>query len=111
MKKIFATCLLGASVMPSVIAQADAKRDAAFTALADSYFDTAYFPYQPTTGTLSGYHQYDAQIEDRPPKTIAAQIAPLHDYEKRVASIDPAGLSVTTRGDRELVLSSIRSSL
>ena len=27
-------------------------------------FDQAYFPYQPTAGTLAGFHQYDTQLED-----------------------------------------------
>ena len=86
-------------------------RDQAFAALADTYFDTVYFPYQPTVGTLTGYHQYDTKIEDASRASIDAQIAALHDFEKRIASFDASGLGQTARGDRELVLSSIHSTL
>lgn len=117
MKPAFALFLLGATLMQPALSQSTgyadmAPRDADFAALADSYFDTVYFPYQPTVGTLTGYHQYDTQIEDPSRKSIDAQIAALHEYEKRVVSFVPAaGLSVTASGDRELVLSNIRSTL
>jgi hypothetical protein len=44
----------------------------------DEYFDQVYFPYQPTQGTLTGYHQYDAKLEDPSRKSIDAEIARLH---------------------------------
>ena len=87
----------------------DAK--AAFVAASDEYFDQQYFPSQPTLGTLTGYHQYDTKLEDFSRKTIDAEIAALHDYEKKIAAIPAGPLDVTTRGDRELVLSSIRAAL
>jgi len=87
----------------------DAK--AAFVAASDEYFDQHYFPTQPTLGTLTGYHQYDTKLEDYSRKTIDAEIAALHDYEKKIAAIPAGPLDVTTRGDRELVLSSIRAAL
>ena len=87
----------------------DAK--AAFVAASDEYFDQQYFPSQPTLGTLTGYHQYDTKLEDFSRKTIDAEIAALHDYEKKIAAIPAGPLDVTTRGDRELVLSNIRSVL
>jgi len=83
----------------------------AFVAASDKYFDEVYFPYQPTLGTLTGYHQYDAKLEDYSRKHIDAQIAALHDYEKRIDAIAADKLDQTTRGDRELVLSNIRSTL
>ncbi len=36
---------------------------AAANQLVDRYFDT-YFRFHPTVGTLDGFHQYDAQLED-----------------------------------------------
>ncbi len=88
---------------------ADAKQT--FTAAADKYFDTLYFPYQPTLGTLSGYHQYDAKIEDLSRKNIDSQIAALHDFEKRIEAIPANGLDQTSHADRELVLANIRGTL
>ena len=82
-----------------------------FTDVSNAYLDEVYFPYQPTSGTLAGYHQYDAKLEDFSRKNIDAEIVALHDFEKRVEAIQAGSLDQTTRGDRELVLSSIRSTL
>jgi uncharacterized protein (DUF885 family) len=84
-----------------------------FAKVSDDYFDQVYFHYAPSTGTLSGYHQYDAQLEDFSRKSIDAQIAALKAFEKRVEAIpgDAGSLDLTTRGDREMVLGNIRSTL
>jgi len=84
---------------------------AAFTTASDEFFDQLYFPNQPTLGTLTGYHQYDSKLEDFSRKSIDAEITALHDFEKRIAAIPDASLDQTTRGDRELVLSNIRTTL
>jgi len=84
-----------------------------FQKVSDEYLDQVYFHFNPTGGTLVGYHQYDAQLEDLSRKNIDAEIAALKVFEKRVEAIhgDAAALDETTRGDRAMVLSSIRSSL
>jgi len=84
-----------------------------FQKVSDEYLDQVYFHYGPTGGTLVGYHQYDAQLEDMSRKNIDAEIAALKVFEKRVEAIhgDAAALDETTRGDRAMVLSNIRSSL
>ena len=82
-----------------------------FTTVAGQYFDQLYFPYQPTAGTLAGYHQYDAKLEDYSRRSMDAEIAALHDFEKKVSAIAPTGLDQTTRVDRELVLANIHSTL
>lgn len=82
-----------------------------FQKISDEYFDQLYFPSQPTAGTLAGYHQYDTQLEDYSRKSIDTQIVALKSFETRVAAIPPADLDQTTQGDRDLVLSSIRSTL
>jgi uncharacterized protein (DUF885 family) len=84
---------------------------AAFLTASDAYFDKLYFPNQPTLGTLTGYHQYDAQLEDFSRKSIDGEIEALHGFEKRIASISASSLDQTTRADRELVLSNIRATL
>ncbi len=82
-----------------------------FQKVSDEYFDQVYFPFSPTAGTLAGYHQYDARLEDFSRSAIDAQVAALKDFEARVSAIAPEGLDKTTRGDREMVLSNIRSTL
>ncbi len=82
-----------------------------FQTVSDEYLDQVYFHFAPTNGTLAGYHQYDTQFEDFSRKSIDAEITALKVFEKRVEAIhsDPAAL--TTRGDREMVLGNIRSTL
>jgi len=82
-----------------------------FQRVSDQYFDQVYFPYSPTNGTAAGYHQYDTQLEDNSRKSIDAQVAALHTFESRIAAIPAGDLDQTTRGDREVVLGNIRSTL
>jgi uncharacterized protein (DUF885 family) len=112
MNKAVSALILGASMLSAKMIPAlaqDANKN--FVDLSDAYLDQIYFPYQPTAGTLAGYHQYDTRLEDFSHKNVAAEISALHDFEKRVDAIPAASLSPVVRGDRELVLSSIRSNL
>ena len=69
----------------SYAAADDSKQ--AFIAVSDAYLDEVFFPYQPTTGTLTGYHQFDTKLEDLSRQSIKEQIAALHSYDKRVTAI------------------------
>ena len=82
-----------------------------FQHVSDEYFDQVYFPYQPTSGTVIGYHQYDTKLEDFSRNTIDAEIAALTEFEKRVSAIPASALDQTTRGDRQMVLNNIHSGL
>ena len=66
----------GVSLSASISHAAD-KGSAAWNSLADQYFESVYFPYQPTNGTLAGFHQYDAQLERYDRESIAKQTAAL----------------------------------
>jgi uncharacterized protein (DUF885 family) len=101
--------LLAGSISAS--AHAAPSGNAAWNALADQYFDEAYFPYQPTDGTLAGFHQYDAQLERFDRASIEKQIAALKDFEHRVSGFSPAGLDAWTAADRQLVLNNIHGTL
>jgi len=72
-----------------------------------------FFPYAPTNGTLVGYHQYDAQLEDYSRKNIDAEIAALKVFEKRIEAIYPDAVAAdfVPRSDRKIVLANIRSQL
>ena len=89
----------------------EASADAAFMALADDYFDNYYFPTNPTAATTAGIHRYDDRLEDFSRADVARQVRALRGYERRLAAVDGSRLSERVRGDRELLLSSIRSSL
>ncbi len=107
-------CLaLGVSLAGAGSAYAASARpgDAAFMHLADTYFDSYYFPNNPTAATAAGIHLYDARLEDYSRKGVDTQVAALKQWEAKVAAVDPTGLGETVQGDRELVLNSIRSSL
>lgn len=110
MKAVFSLLVIGVSMSTSVFASAENAQQQ-FQKVSDEYFDQVYLPYGPTGATLTGYHQYDTQLEDYSRKSIDAQVAALYAFEKRVEAIPPASLDQTTRGDREMVLSNIRSTL
>ncbi len=88
-----------------------AAADQAFAHLADQYFDTFYLPTNPSAATSYGVHQYDGKLEDYSRAGIASEVRALQDWERRVAAIDSGSLSLFVRGDRDLVLNNIRSSL
>ncbi len=100
----------GVSLSASISHAAD-KGNAAWNSLADQYFESVYFPYQPTNGTLAGFHQYDAQLERYDRDSIAKQTAALHAFERRVSAFPKDGLDEWTAGDRQLVLNNIHSTL
>jgi len=85
--------------------------DEGLMALADDYFDHFYFPSNPTAATIDGVHRYDDRLEDFGRAEVERQVKALQGYERRFQAVDPAGLSERVRGDRELLLSNIRSTL
>ncbi|WHZ18343.1 MAG: putative lipoprotein [Rhodanobacteraceae bacterium] len=111
--------LICALLLPSLaMARGDAPAaastnaaDQAFARLADQYFDTFYLPTNPSAATSYGIHRYDGRLEDYSRAGIDAEVKALEVWQSRVAAIDPASLSLFVRGDRDLVLNNIRSSL
>jgi uncharacterized protein (DUF885 family) len=100
------------SIRARLAQNADAsEKQAAWDKLADEYFDQIYFKFAPSAGTSAGLHQCDPLLEDYSRTEIDAEISALHAFEKRVETMDAAGLDETRAGDRELVLSNIRSAL
>jgi uncharacterized protein (DUF885 family) len=114
MKKTHAMLVMGA-LMSTAIAGHAANNDwkQTFAKVSNDYFDQVYFHYAPTGGTLVGYHQYDAQLEDFSRKNIDAQIADFKRFEKLVEAIRPDedAANYVPRTDREVVLANIRSQL
>ncbi len=85
--------------------------DPNLTALAEQYFDQVYFKYAPTNGTLSGFHQYDTQLEDYTRAGTDAEVAALHEFEKKFAAFPASQLDVSNQDDLQLLLSNVRGQL
>lgn len=112
MKRTLRKVAFGACMISTIAGSAAAETaQQQFQRVSDEYFDQVYFPYEPSAGTLTGYHQYDTQLEDFSRQTLDAEVAALKGFETRLAVIPPAGLDQVSRGDRELVLGTIRSQL
>jgi uncharacterized protein (DUF885 family) len=84
---------------------------ATLRSIADEYFDQVYFHYAPSNGTLDGFHQYDAQLEDYSRAAVDRQTADLKRFEARFDAIPAEQLDLTSQGDRELLLGNIHSTL
>jgi len=92
-------------------ASSTAAADQAFTRLSDSYFDSYYFPTNPTIATADGLHDFDTRLEDYSRAGVDANIKTLQQWQAKVAAVDASKLGERVRGDRELVLNNIRSTL
>jgi len=82
-----------------------------WNALADEYFEQAYFKFNPTAGTSAGLHQYDPVLEEYSRASVNRQIHTLHIFEERVAAFDVSSLDQTEAADQQLVLSNILGTL
>ena len=82
-----------------------------FNTLSEQYFQQVYFKYAPTSGTSAGLHQYDTQLEDYSAAAIQKQIAALHEWEKKITTVDPSALDSEPAADRDILLNSIRAQL
>jgi uncharacterized protein (DUF885 family) len=98
--------LLGALPLAASPAAA-ASGDAAYAALARSYFD-ASFRANPVNATATGIHTYDAQLGSFGAADYAAHLALDRRYLARLAAIDPASLSPRAGLDRAMLEASLR---
>jgi uncharacterized protein (DUF885 family) len=96
---------------PASPAASVSAADQAMLALADDYLDHFYFPSSPSNATLAGVHRYDDRLEDYSRQEVDRQVKALHEYEQRLSAVDGKALSERVAGDRELLLSNVRSSL
>jgi uncharacterized protein (DUF885 family) len=108
---IAALALSATAAAQAASATTQSAADQAFMRLADSYFDGYYFPANPTTATVDGIHAYDGRLEDYSRAGIDANVKALGQWQVQVEAVDPASLGERVRGDRELVLNNIRSTL
>jgi uncharacterized protein (DUF885 family) len=105
--------LAGLLLVPSNLSAQNPAADGAaqtFSLLTSQYFD-AFFKMNPTAGTSAGLHQYDAQLEDYTATGVQHQVAALHDWEKKLGTIDPKALDAEPAADYQILLNSIRAQL
>lgn len=81
-----------------------------FGVFSNQYFDEAY-AFSPTWATQLGLHQHDEELEDYSAAGVQKQIAWLHEWEKKIASIPADGLDRSIAADQQILLNSIRSQL
>src|ERR1700753_4347413 len=96
---------------PAPAAHAPSGAADALREVADEYFDQVYFHYAPSTATMDGFHQYDAQFEDFSGAAVGREKSALEKFEDRFAAIPVDQLDLVSQGDRELLLANIRGSL
>jgi len=106
-------CLFGAGLARAAAAadSAAGSGDAALMQLADQYFDEYFFPTHPSDATAAGIHRYDDRLQDFSGAGLRQEIQTLHAFERRIEAVDASLLSERVQGDRELLLSDIRSKL
>ena len=116
MNRKLPNALLASSLLGLTLVSASAQRVSAdgapqtFHFLTDQYFD-ASFKLNPTNGTSVGLHQYDPELEDYSAAGVAAQVALLHSYEKKLSAIDPSALDQSDAADFQILLNNIKSQL
>ena len=81
-----------------------------FHRLVDAYFED-YFKANPSQATITGFHQYDSQLEDFSLAAHQANRRRLLRYLAAFQAINPQALSQLDRDDREIMITTIHSAL
>src|SRR2546430_4598802 len=81
-----------------------------FHQLVDAYFED-YFKANPSQATITGFHQYDSQLEDFSLAAHQANRRRLLEYLAAFQAIKPQALSLLDRDDREIMIATIHSAL
>src|SRR5256714_7152863 len=101
--------LLAFLVSLTMTTSIDAK-PRSFHQLVDAYFDD-YFKANPSQATVTGFHQYDNQLEDFSLAAHQRNRRRLLEYLAAFQSINPRTLSQLDRDDREIMIATIHSAL
>lgn len=78
--------------------------------LIDSYFDV-YFAKTPSVATMTGFHQYDGQIEDYSVKAVLERISWLKTKLKALERVNTKGVSATDLIDLRLLKNNIQAQI
>jgi uncharacterized protein (DUF885 family) len=81
--------------------------DGKFQKILDSYFDELW-KFYPTTGTMAGYHKYDAKLEDFSSSNLGKRLTSLDAFNKDfVTKVNKMGLSPDCQIDHEMILDAL----
>ncbi|MBC7924434.1 MAG: DUF885 domain-containing protein [Bryobacteraceae bacterium] len=83
---------------------------AAASAFVETYFNS-YFRFNPSEGTAAGFHQYDAQLENRAAPRIRARVTELQTQASQVAELQKSALDPQYSVDLTLIANRIGSEL
>ena len=81
-----------------------------FGRFADEYF-AASFAYSPSRATRTGFHEYDARLEDLSRPAVEKRIAQLEAQQQEIAALRRGELSFDDAIDAQLIENQIRSLL
>lgn len=84
--------------------------DSDFQKLSEEYLN-GYLAWRPQFGVRLGLHEYDGKITDYSKASIAAEIARLNEFGKKLSAIDSASLSTKKYYDWKILSSSIKNEL
>ena len=98
------------SAPPPVETPVPAPGDAAVAVIADDYYKHEW-QFTPTSATVTGVHDYDAQLDPVTPAAISAEIARLHATLKKLQRLDSGALSLNGQTDQQSLESSIGGGL
>jgi uncharacterized protein (DUF885 family) len=93
-----------------VLAAPTAAKPQTFAQLVDAYFDS-YYKANPSQATITGFHQYDNQLEDFSLVAHQRNRRRLLEYLAAFQAINPRTLSQLDRDDREIMIATIHSAL
>src|SRR2546421_11518081 len=101
--------MFAALVVLMMTTSIDAK-PCSFPELVDAYFDD-YFKANPSQATITGFHQYDNQLEDFSLAAHQRNRRRLFEYLAAFQAVNPRTLSALERDDREIMIATIHSLL
>lgn len=81
-----------------------------FAGFVDGYF-RQYYEFRPTRGTVDGFHEYDARLEDFSAAAIRTRIASLSQESIELDAIRTKGLPPSDEIDAEFLIGQIRAEL
>lgn len=84
--------------------------DSDFQKLSEEYLN-GYLAWRPQSGVRLGLHEYDGKITDYSKASIAAEVARLNEFGKKLSEIDSASLSPKKYYDWKILSSSIKNEL
>jgi len=98
--------IVGCARLPPSASTSD-NGDTAFNRVADEYI-AGYLAWRPQTGTSLGFHEYDGKVTDFSRKSLEAELARLHWFDKKLADLNTNQLSAAALYDYRILRNAIK---